>query len=467
MPKIKTHTTESSFHHLDRIPEKEGAFEMLRNSFRAVALFYGFEKISYSALDDAHFYQPLAKAGLMGEHPPIIFKSGGNPDMIVRGTASLSALRSYRSHKMNDFPQPVKVFSEAERFFSMGREDQAIARRDEISLVMAGEEGPIAEAQIVQVIWKSLIDMGVPADRIHLAINAIGCTQCAHHFRSSLSSHLRSKIVGLCKNCKKNFKGAPTRILACEEEKCSIATSRAPQILDNLCERCKKHLRGFLEFLDEMGITYRIDARRFRSGFWADTILFEFIYNPLPIVQLAVHEDAQQASEQAIVGAPVTLIASDPIAAPPVLAVPKRGMTLAEGGRMTRAAELMGAKGLEAAAGVILLDTVEQAVSLLRNPEVKPDVYLAQLGEIARRRSLRVLETLRLAGITVKESLGRDAIKSQLKLAEKFGAPISLILGQKEVIDATIIVRETDSGIQETVPQEKLITFLKRRLKKV
>ena len=141
-------------------------------------------------------------------------------------------------------------------------------------------------------------------------------------------------------------------------------------------------------------------------------------------------------------------------------------MILAEGGRLTRAAELMGAKGLEAVAGSILPDAVEQAVFPPRSLEFTPDVYLAQLGEIARRRSLRVLEMLRLGGITVKESLGRDAIKSQLKLAEKFGAPIALILGQKEVIDQTIIVRETNSGIQETVPQEKLIDFLKRRLKK-
>lgn len=460
MPKIKSPTTESFVHHLDRVPEKEGALEMLRSSFRGVASFYGFEKISYSALDDARFYQPLLKAGLMAEHQPIILKSADTPDMIVRCTAPLSALRGYLRHKMNDFPQPVKLFSEQEHFFSSSHVDQPIMRRDEATLVMTGEKGPIAEAQMIQVAWKSLIDMGVPADRVNLVINAIGCAQCSQRFRSSLTSHLRNKIVGLCKNCKRSFKSSPTRILACEEEKCSIATSRAPQILDNLCEDCKKHLRGFLEFLDEMGMAYHLETRRFRPGFWADTILFEFVYHPRPVVvQPAESESAEVETEG------TQTLATETIDLPP-LASSKRGMILAEGGRMTRAAELMGIKGLDVAAGVILLDAVEQAVFPPRTLIFKPDVYLAQLGEIARRRSLRVLETLRLAGITVKESLGRDAIKSQLKLAEKFGAPIALILGQKEVIDATIIVRETDSGIQETVPQEKLIEFLKRRLKK-
>ncbi len=473
MPKIKTPATELFFHHLDRIPQKEGQLEALRSSFRAIASFYGFEKISYSLLDDPRSYQPLLKAGLMSERQPIILKSTAGPDMIVRSSAPLSALRSYRSHKMNDVPQPVKVFCEGELFFSIVRADQPIARRDEATLVMAGEEGPIAEAQIVQVLWKALVDMGVPADRMNLVVNAIGCSQCFNRFRSSLTSHLRNKVPGLCKNCKRNFKSTPTRLLVCEEEKCIIATSHAPQILDNVCEDCKKHLRGFLEFLDEMGISYTLDTRRFRTGFWADTLLFEFMYNPhLAVAEAVKIEDGDGASEgmtlseMAPVGAPIAPVEAVEVIEAPLVTLPKRGMILAEGGRLTRAAELMGAKGLEAVAGSILLDAVEQAVFPPRTLEFTPDVYLAQLGEIARRRSLRVLEMLRLGGITVKESLGRDAIKSQLKLAEKFGAPIALILGQKEVIDQTIIVREANSGVQETVPQEKLIEFLKRRLKK-
>lgn len=472
MPKAKAIPAESFFHHLDRLPEKEELLEMLRGLFCNIASFYGFEKISYSLLDDARAYHALLKAGMTGERQPIVLKSGKGDDMIVRSSAVLSALRSYRSHKMNDFSQPVKVFCAGESFFAVPRQDQPIQRRDEASLIMMGEQGPIAEAQIVQVLWKSLLDMGVPADRMSLVVNAIGCNQCFSHFRSSLSSHLRNKVVGLCKNCKRNFKQTPTRILVCEEEKCSIAASNAPQILDNLCEHCKKHLRGFLEFLDEMGISYHIDARHFRPGFWADTILFEFVVAARPAVLAPLTDTVSEGVSMSDV-APDAIAAiaatSVDIAAPAIVTAPssKRGRIIAEGGRLSRAADLMGAKGLEAAAGSLLLDIIEQVTDTAPVFEIKSDVYLAQLGEMARRRSLRVLEMLRLAGITVKESLGRDAIKSQLKLAEKFGAPIALILGQKEALDNTIIVRETDSGIQEIVPQEKLIDFLKRRLKKV
>jgi len=476
MPKTKAPAAESFYHHLNRLPEKEGAFELLRTSFRAVASFYGFEKISYSGFDDARAYQAVAKAGLMGERQPIILKSSLGGDVMMRASSALAALRAYKTHKMHDLPQPVKVYSEQGVVFASNREDQPIQRRDEACLVMVGEEGPIAEAQIVQVMWKSLIEMGVPAERLNLVVNAIGCNQCFGHFRTSLTSHLRNKIAGLCKNCKRSFKSTPTRILVCEEEKCSIATSHAPQVLDNLCEACKKHLRGFIEFLDEMAISYHIDTRRFRTGFWADTILFEFVLAPkvhAPSPAEAIVEEAVLLAEIAVVPEVAAASVEVPVIVEELVATmalapttSKRGTVLAEGGRLRRAAELMGAKGLEAVGGVMLLDTVEQTVFPPRTLEVKPDVYLAQLGEVARRRSLRVLEMLRLSGITVKESLGRDAIKSQLTLAQKVGAPIALILGQKEVIDHTVIIRETDSGIQETVPQEKMIDFLKRRLNK-
>jgi len=93
-------------------------------------------------------------------------------------------------------------------------------------------------------------------------------------------------------------------------------------------------------------------------------------------------------------------------------------------------------------------------------------IFLVHLGELAKRKGLALLEGLRAAGVEARESLGRDSIKSQLKVAEKSGAVIALILGQKEALDNTIIVREIQSGIQETIPQEKLVEFLKKRLKK-
>ena len=136
---------------------------------------------------------------------------------------------------------------------------------------------------------------------------------------------------------------------------------------------------------------------------------------------------------------------------------------------MSKAAGLVAGRPLEAAGLVVFFEALEAYLGrrgIHPSEETKIRVFLSQLGELAKRKSLGILETLRTNEIEVRESLGKDSIKSQLKMAEKIGADITLILGQKEALDNTIIVREAFSGIQETIAQDKLIEFLRKKLKK-
>ena len=76
-----------------------------------------------------------------------------------------------------------------------------------------------------------------------------------------------------------------------------------------------------------------------------------------------------------------------------------------------------------------------------------------------------LFESFRKAGIEAKSSLGRDSIKSQLRIANRLEVKFTLIFGQKEALDGTIILREMDSGVQETIPVEKIVEEVKKRLK--
>ena len=101
-------------------------------------------------------------------------------------------------------------------------------------------------------------------------------------------------------------------------------------------------------------------------------------------------------------------------------------------------------------------------------PEVgiKPKVFLVQLGDAAKKKSLTLFENLRKAGVEVKSSLGRDSIKSQLRIANRLGVKYTLIFGQKEALEDTIIVREMETGIQETILLDKIVEDIKKRLKR-
>ena len=70
-----------------------------------------------------------------------------------------------------------------------------------------------------------------------------------------------------------------------------------------------------------------------------------------------------------------------------------------------------------------------------------------------------------MAGIDVYESLGKDSLRAQLKIADKIASPLALIFGQQEVFEQTIIIRDMKTGAQETVPLVKIANVLKKRLK--
>jgi len=449
--KSKTQHEEKFFAPHDRLPDREAATMYLDSIAAELAEFYGFEKMATALVDEAKPLVALAKARLCEERMPVTWNLPGGGALALRLAGALSILRSYVAHKMNDLPHPLKLSFEGESFFVRNARRSGaraiggarVESIEERGLMMLGEDTAIAEAEIIFCLWKTLAQIGIPSHTLQLTVNAIGCTQCRGHFRSSFLAYFRTRGSRLCRNCRRNLKRLPTRVLLCQEEKCRTAMHGAPQVLDFLCEACKKHLRGVLEFLDEAGVPYFLDARLFREGSWFHRFVFE----------VALHAEFLPSGGLRVEGEP---------AAPD-----SETIMLAEGGGISYAGELIVGRRIDAVSGVIMRDVLErlcreQGIPL--GPPTGQKVFLAQLGDLAKRKSLGLMEMLRLGGIGVMESLGRDSMKSQLKVAERARAQIALILGQKEALDNTVIVRDVSSGMQETVPQEKLVEFLKRSM---
>jgi len=146
------------------------------------------------------------------------------------------------------------------------------------------------------------------------------------------------------------------------------------------------------------------------------------------------------------------------------------GFSLGSGGRYDDLAEALGDKSAPAVGFACGIERICEELKKIGSPIVRdpsiPTVFLAQLGELGRKKSLPLFEELRKSGIRVIESFGRNSIKSQLKIANREEAQISLIMGQKEALDNTIIVRDMNAGTQETIPLAKLIAELKKRFAK-
>lgn len=457
---------------LDRLPARASRSAEIERAAAGIARFYGFERIVPSPLEAAAAFAPLIRSGLFDERPPVLCKTRSGEELLLSPSGALGAVRAYFSHKMQMLPHPLKLFYHS-RGFWLPREAAAapaggpIAAHDEWGLLMIGEESPIAETEIAQVCYRAAGELGISDHSIELRLNAIGCGACRGSFRTSLAGYFRRHLARLCARSKRDLKRSPARILACLDERCRGAAAGAPQVLDFLCERCKKQLRTLLEFLDEAKIPYFLDARLFREGSWYTEIVYELLLDRVkasPSAAPNAHSGDGRDAPDAGAARPDE---ADAVVNPAAGGAAPGKLLLAEGGRISRAAELLGAKELPVASGVLFLDAAAAAIeSKESGGRGAAEIFFVQLGELAKRRSFEILEALREGEIEAKESLGRDSIKAQLKIAERLGIRFALILGQKEALDGTIIVREVESGIQETVPQEKLVDFLKKKLKK-
>ena len=220
------------------------------------------------------------------------------------------------------------------------------------------------------------------------------------------------------------------RVLDCKEEKCQAVKAEAPQILDHLCDECHSHLKEVLEYLDEIDVPYQLDPFLVRGLDYYTKTVFEFF------------GDAKEGE------------------AP---------LALGGGGRYDKLTKLLGGRetpACGAAAGIerIVLLMKEQEIALPKEPEVQ--IFLAQLGSMAKRKSLKLLDELRRAKIRVSESFGRDSLTAQLGRADRLEVRYSLILGQKEALEDSIIIRDMKNGKQAVVKLEKAVDEIRKRLKK-
>jgi histidyl-tRNA synthetase len=330
---------------------------------------------------------------------------------------------------MKSLPQPVKLYYFSPMFRHEQPQSGRLRQFWQIGAEFIGETSFSADAELIFILWKIYEEMGLK-DSINLQINSIGDSNCRPEYKKALKDYFKNKLKKVCAPCRIKFKKNVLRMLDCVQQECKEIASKAPQIFDFLDDDCRVHFKNVLESLEEAKVPYILNPYLVRGLDYYTRTVFEIW-----------PEDSSVNSGQAI----------------------------ASGGRYDKLAETLGSQKTEAAGWAI---GIERTVEMLKNKNIKipkakpePKIFLAQLGDLAKKRSLIMFEQFRKAGIPLKASFTRDSIKSQLRIANRLGVRFTLILGQREALDGTIILRDMESSVQETLPLEGIVEAIKKRLK--
>lgn len=421
----------------DVLPEDQFLYERIYGVVDDVAKFYGFGKIETPMVEDAALYEKSTGATTdIVEKQMYAFKTKGGDALALRPEFTPGIVRSYIQHGMINLPQPVKLYSYGPLFRYEHPQAGRFRQFRQLDFEVFGEQSAAIDAQIIQIFYAILKDLKF--SHLIIEVNSIGDNQCRPYYKKLLSNYLRPRQNSLCADCRRRIRENPLRTLDCKEEKCQRVRSQAPQIIDHLCEECKTHFKSLLEFLDEADLPYHLDPYLVRGLDYYTKTVFE-VFSDKVMEGTSVEGEVVQRS--ALVG----------------------------GGRYDALARMLGGKDVPAsgaAAGVERILSLMKEMQLAGAPEQPVKVFLAQLGDLPKKKSLKLMEEFRKARIPIAESLGRDSLRTQLARADKLEVEYTLILGQREVLDGTIVIRKMDTGEQQNVKSENVVEEIKKRLKK-
>ncbi len=369
------------------------------------------------------FVRAVGKGTDVVDKEMYVFEDRDGGKLCLRPEMTASVARAFIMHGLHNQPQPVKMWSIGPAF----RYDRPQAGRyrefHQFDCETIGETAPVIDAELIAVGYNFLRDLGL---EVTVRINSLGTPQDREQYLVELVGYFRGKRAYLCEDCKKRLLKNPLRILDCKVESCAGVVAEAPQIVDWLADTSKAFFMSVLEYLDELGIPYVLTPTLVRGLDYYTHTVFEF------------YEDSTTETAQSALGG---------------------------GGRYDLLIEQLGGQPTPAAGFALGMERIFAAVErheqkLEVKNDGKPVIFFAQLGEQARRRTLKLIEELRQNGIVVRHNLAKSSLKNQMELANKYNTTHTLILGQKEVLDGTVLIRNMESGNQEIVDQKKLKTAI-------
>ncbi len=410
----------------DTAPAEFRYFAAVADKAASLAELYSFNAIKTPIIESEDLYKKASRHNNDKEIYSLDCEKGENG--VLRPELTQGILRTYVENNFSELPQPVRLYSIGPIFRREKMQTGRYRESTQFDLEIIGESKPMAEALLIAAAYNFFLDLQA---NFQIQINSLGKLECRKEYNNKLNNFYkeRGRRSKLCNNCKKNLGKNMLALLDCKEDCCQQLLNEAPQIADCLSDESREHFAKVLEYLDELNIPYNFNPYLVRGlNYYNDTVFEFWPMNDENVVQSK--------------------------------------LALAGGGRYDNLVESLGGRPTPS---VGLAIGLERVITKVKDKIVLPDfkeevVFLAQLGDQAKIKSLILFEELRRAGFNVRQSFSTDSLKNQMEEAARLKAKISLILGKKEVMDETILLRDMESGVQETVAFKKIKDKLEKKV---
>ena len=266
-------------------------------------------------------------------------------------------------------------------------------------------------------------------ENIKVSINSLGNPEERQAYNEALVKHFEPRINEFCEDCNNRLYKNPMRILDCKVDAEHELIKSAPRLLEYLGEDSKQYFAEVLKHLDALGVKYEIDHNLVRGLDYYTHTAFEIMIDN-PEVELK---------------------------------------TLCGGGRYNGLIRLL--DGPEDKKGIGFALSIERLLLALESENIELpiddtiDVFVVAMGEDASNAGVKLTNDLRLAGYSVQNDYFDKKMKAQMKIADRYNAKYSIIIGQSELESGTLVVKDMKSFEQETIKLEDIVDYLQEKLR--
>ncbi len=409
----------------DILPEQVSKWIYVENKFRDICAKYGFEEIRTPLFE----HTELFKRGV-GETTDIVekqmysFDDNGGRNITLKAEGTAPVVRAYVENKLYANPQPLKLYYITPCYRYERPQAGRLREFHQFGVEVFGTNNPLADAEVIGVAVDLFDELGVK--NLEVRINSIGCPDCRKEHRKALTEFLTDKLDLLCETCKGRFDRNPMRILDCKNESCQANVINAPRMMEYLCESCASDFDVLQRNLKAMEIDYIIDPDIVRGLDYYTKTAFEIV--------------SKEIGAQG---------------------------TVCGGGRYDNLVEEIGGPSTP---GVGFGLGIERLLLSLENNDVEiekrdsTDVFIAVLGEEPEKVAIKLLRDLRCIGIKGQMDLLGRSLKSQFKYADKLKAPFTIVIGEDELKENCVVLKDMKNSEQKKIEINNVIQEVKTRL---
>ena len=395
-------------------------WQYVENAGRDTAEVFGFKEVRFPTFEETELFdRGVGDTTDIVQKEMYTFNDKGGRSITLRPEGTASVVRQTSEHGLFGGLLPIKDYY----IISCFRYEKPQAGRfrefHQFGVEMFGPKDPSADVEIIKLAASFLEKLGIKAN---LTINSIGCPECRAKFQQSLREYFENRKDELCETCKDRLTRNPMRILDCKSPVCKDIAKGAPLITDYLCDDCSAHYEKVKAKLTAANIPFVCDPHIVRGLDYYTKTVFEFL-------------------------------------------APETGLALLAGGRYDLLVKEIDGKndvpGLGFASGIERLVSVMETAGHSFGKERTPDIYLANIGETALDAAENIAAKLRAEGIFAETDLMGKGLKAQMKYADKVKARFSAVIGDDEVKNKKLILRNMENGETNDVAFDDIAKIIK------